>query len=48
MIKTETKGNITYIETDQACLVHSPSGRRCGWRTYLLPGETVTDYEELT
>ena len=47
MIKTETKGNITYIETDQACLVHTPSGRRGERRTYLLPGETVDEYQEV-
>ena len=47
MIKTETKGNITYIETDQACLVHTATGRRCSRRTYLLPGETVGEYHEV-
>lgn len=47
MIKTETKGNMTYIETDQAYLVHTPTGRRCERHTYLLPGETVADYHEV-
>lgn len=46
MITTEIKGGKTHIMTDGVCLIHTASGRRCGRRTYLMPGETVEDYHD--